>query len=101
MGSEMCIRDRIGSIIDILVNEATHPRPITLVLLVVTVLLLFAGIQSRMNRRRWTAQMEMIEALSDESTDQVSVEPDIPAPVTSAVSQPEVPRYEDDDVELV
>ena len=45
--------------------------------------------------------MEMIEALSDESTDQVSVEPDIPAPVTSAVSQPEVPRYEDDDVELV
>jgi len=91
----------IGSILDILVNEATHPRPITLVLLVVTVLLLFAGVQSRMNRRRWAAQMEMIEALSDESSDHISVEPDIPAPVTSASSLSEVPRYEDDDVELV
>ena len=91
----------ISSVVQILVNEATHPRPITLVLLVVTVLLLFAGIQSRMNRRRWAAQMEMIEALSEVPSDTVTIEQEIPAPVTSAGTEPEVPRYEDEDIELV
>jgi hypothetical protein len=91
----------IGSIVNILLNEASHPRPITLVLGAVSIILLFAGVQSRINRRRWAAQMEMIEALSDDDGTTVTVESDIPAPVTSQASKPEVPRYEDDDVELL
>ena len=91
----------IGSIVNIIVNEVSHPRPITLVLGTVSILLLFAGVQSRINRRRWTAQIEMIEALSDDDGTKVTVESDIPAPVTSQANKPEVPRYEDDDVELL
>ena len=91
----------IVSIVNIIVNEVSHPRPITLVLGTVSILLLFAGVQSRINRRRWTAQMEMIEALSDDDGTKVTVESDIPAPVTSQANKPEVPRYEDDDVELL
>ncbi|MED6346290.1 MAG: hypothetical protein VX626_04250 [Candidatus Thermoplasmatota archaeon] len=90
----------IGSFVDIIVNEMAHPRPITLVLVLVSVLLLFAGVQSRLNRRRWAAQMRMLESLSE---DDVSVEenpPEIPAPVT--VEEARGPdRYDDEDVELI
>ncbi len=92
----------IGSISDILINELTHPRPITLVLVVVSVLLLFAGIQSRMNRRRWATQMALIDAISD---DQAAAETgegqQIPAPVTVSDSVQRIDRYDDEDVELV
>ena len=91
----------IGSFVDIIVNEMAHPRPITLVLVLVSVLLLFAGVQSRLNRRRWAAQMRMLESLSE---DEVSVEenpPEIPAPVT-VEEEPRGPdRYDDEDVELI
>jgi hypothetical protein len=91
----------IGSFVDIIVNEIAHPRPITLVLVLVSVLLLFAGVQSRLNRRRWAAQMRMLESLSE---DEISVEenpPEIPAPVT-VEEEPRGPdRYDDEDVELI
>ena len=91
----------IGSFVDIIVNEIAHPRPITLVMVLVSVLLLFAGVQSRLNRRRWAAQMRMLESLSE---DEVIVEepaPDIPAPVTVEEEPTSVDRYDDDDVELM
>ena len=91
----------IGSFVDIIVNEMAHPRPITLVLVLVSVLLLFAGIQSRLNRRRWAAQMSMLESLSE---DEVTVEentPEIPAPVTVEEEHSGPDRYDDEDVELL
>ncbi len=91
----------IGSFVDIIVNEMAHPRPITLVLVLVSVLLLFAGIQSRLNRRRWAAQMSMLESLSE---DEVHVEenpPEIPAPVTAKEESSGADRYDDEDVELL
>jgi len=92
----------IGSIPDILLNELTHPRPITLVLVVVSVLLLFAGIQSRMNRRRWSAQMALIDTISvDQAAGQTEEEQQIPSPVTVADSGTRTDRYDDEDVELV
>jgi len=92
----------IGSIPDILINELTHPRPITLVLVVVSALLLFAGIQSRMNRRRWAAQMSLIDAISDDqATVETDAEQQIPAPVTVLDSGHRTDRYDDEDVELV
>lgn len=89
----------IGSIPDILLNEISHPRPISLALLVVVTLLLFAGIQSRMNRRRWAAQMELIDSISVEQG--IAEEEDIPLPVTTPQIEPKTERYEDEDVELV
>jgi hypothetical protein len=92
----------IGSIPDILLNELTHPRPITLVLVVVSVLLLFAGIQSRMNRRRWAAQMALIDTISvDQAAGETAGEQQIPSPVTVADSGTRTDRYDDEDVELV
>ena len=52
-----------------------------MVLFAVSVLLLFAGVQSRLNRRRWAAQMRMLESLSESEEDVPSEVPDIPAPV--------------------
>ena len=91
----------IGSFVDIIVNEMTHPRPITLVLVLVSVLLLFAGIQSRLNRRRWAAQMRMLESLSDEDVQVQETAPEIPAPVTVEEEPSDVHRYDDGDVELI
>ncbi|MBR79455.1 MAG: hypothetical protein CMA88_01540 [Euryarchaeota archaeon] len=91
----------IGSIVDIIVNEVSHPRPITLVLIAVSVLLLFAGIQSRINRRRWAAQMSMIESLSDSENEDATTIPEIPAPVTSEEEPAGEDRYADEDVELI
>ncbi len=78
-----------------------HPRPITLVLVLVSVLLLFAGIQSRLNRRRWAAQMRMLESLSDDDIQVQENSSEIPAPVTVAEEPRGVDRYDDDEVELL
>ena len=91
----------IGSFVDIIVNEMSHPRPITLVLVLVSVLLLFAGVQSRLNRRRWAAQMRAIESLSENETESQETTPQIPAPVTVVEEPKGVERYDDDDVELM
>ena len=91
----------IGSFSDIIVNELAHPRPITLVLALVTVLLLFAGIQSRLNRRRWAAQMRMLDALTEDDAQVHENMPEIPAPVTVEEEPKGVDRYDDDDVERI
>ena len=91
----------IGSFVDIIVNEMAHPRPITLVLVLVSVLLLFAGVQSRLNRRRWAAQMKMIESISEDETESQETPLEIPAPITVVDEPKGVERYDDDDVELV
>ena len=91
----------IGSFSDIIVNELAHPRPITLVLALVTVLLLFAGIQSRLNRRRWAAQMRMLDALTEDDAQVHENMPEIPAPVTVEEEPKGVDRYDDDDVEMI
>nr|AIF20650.1 hypothetical protein [uncultured marine group II/III euryarchaeote KM3_91_B08] len=92
----------ISSLLDILINEITHPRLSTMVISLVGILLLFAGIQSRMNRRRWTAHLAYLESLGgdeDEEEDD-DEDPDLPAPVTS-VEGDESDDYEDDEIELV
>ena len=92
----------ISSLLDILINEITHPRLSTMVISLVGILLLFAGIQSRMNRRRWTAHLAYLESLGgdeDEERDD-DEDPDLPAPVTS-VEGDESDDYEDDEIELV
>ena len=91
----------IGSFVDIIVNEMSHPRPITLVLVLVSVLLLFAGVQSRLNRRRWAAQMRAIESLSEDETESQETTPEIPVPVTVMDEPKGVERYDDGDVELM
>lgn len=91
----------IGSFSDIIVNEMAHPRPITIVLVLVSVLLLFAGIQSRLNRRRWASQMRMLESLSDDVVQVEETTPEIPAPVTVEEEPSGAERYDDDDVELL
>ncbi len=91
----------ISSISKIVVNEIVHPRPISMVLFAVSVLLLFAGVQSRLNRRRWAAQMRMLESLSESDEDVPSEVPDIPAPVVVEESPRAADRYEDEDVELI
>ena len=72
-----------------------------MVLFAVSVLLLFAGVQSRLNRRRWAAQMRMLESLSESEEDVPSEVPDIPAPVVVEETPRAVDRYDDDDVELI
>jgi hypothetical protein len=91
----------IASISKIVINEIVHPRPISMVLFAVSVLLLFAGVQSRLNRRRWAAQMSMLESLSDSEEEELSEVPDIPAPVVVEEQSSTVDRYEDDEVELI
>ena len=92
----------IGSIADIVANEIAHPRPITMAMALVGVILLFAGVQSRLNRRRWTAQMRAIESLSETETENVQeVVSEIPTPITVADEPKGVERYDDDDVELI
>ena len=88
MGSEMCIRD--------------SPRISTLIIALVGILLMFAGIQSRINRRRWTSHLAYLESLGadgdDDSEDQEG--DSIPAPVI-ATEEEESDDYEDDEIELV
>jgi len=92
----------ISSLLDILVNEITHPRLSTMVIGLVGILLLFAGVQSRMNRRRWTAHLAYLESLGggDEDDEDEDEDSDLPAPVTS-IEEEESDDYEDDEIELV
>ncbi|MDP6920977.1 MAG: hypothetical protein QF709_03600 [Candidatus Thalassarchaeum sp.] len=92
----------ISSLLDILINELTHPRLSTMVIGLVGILLLFAGIQSRMNRRRWTAHLAYLESLGgdDDEDGGEDEDSDLPAPVTS-VEEDESDDYEDDEIELV
>ncbi len=92
----------ISSLLDILINELTHPRISTMVIGLVGILLLFAGVQSRMNRRRWTAHLAYLESLGggDEDEEDEDEDSDLPAPVTS-IEEEESDDYEDDEIELV
>ena len=92
----------ISSLFEILVNEITHPRISTLIIALVGILLLFAGIQSRINRRRWTSHLAYLESLggSDDDDSEVYDEDSIPAPVI-VTEEEESDDYEDDEIELV
>ena len=92
----------ISSLFEILVNEITHPRISTLIIALVGILLLFAGIQSRINRRRWTSHLAYLESLggSDDDDSEVSDEDSIPSPVI-ATEEEESADYDDDEIELV
>jgi len=92
----------ISSLLDILVNEITHPRLSTMVIGLVSILLLFAGVQSRMNRRRWTAHLAYLESLGggDEDEETEGEDSDLPSPVTS-IEEEDLDDYEDDEIELV
>ena len=92
----------ISSLFEILVNEITHPRISTLIIALVGILLLFAGIQSRINRRRWTSHLAYLESLggSDVDDSEVNDEDSIPAPVI-VTEEEESDDYEDDEIELV
>jgi hypothetical protein len=95
-----------NNVFDILVNELSHPRPLTLIVLVVGVLLIIAGVQSNMNRRRWASHMALIDSMNkddddDDDDDQGQEESDIPDPITSIEQPPDSNRYGDDDIELV
>ncbi len=92
----------ISSLLDILINELTHPRLSTMVIGLVGILLLFAGVQSRMNRRRWTAHLAYLESLGggDEDEEGEGDDSNLPAPVTS-IEEEESDDYEDDEIELV
>ena len=92
----------INSIVDLLINEVTHPRLSTLIITVVAILLVFGGIQSRMNRRKWSAHVAYLEALKEEA-DGVNEEDEGDAPLPPDIEEEEVDEmvYEDDDIELV
>ena len=92
----------LGNVFDILVNELSHPRPLTLIVLIVGVLLIIAGVQSNMNRRRWASHMALIDSMNkDDDDDQGQEESDIPEPITSVEQPLDSSRYDDDDIELV
>ncbi len=91
----------IGGILEILANEITHPRPITLVILAITSLMLLVGVQGWMNRRSLSRQMELIESLNDQSVSVEEQSPQIPAPVTTPEPTTSQNRYDDDDIELI
>ena len=92
----------LSSLLDILVNEITHPRISTLIIALVGILLLFAGIQSRINRRRWTAHLAYLESLGGDGEEDSETEDEdsIPAPVT-IVEEEDSDDYDYDEIELV
>ena len=68
----------------------------------VAILIIFAGIQSRLNRRKWAAQIAYLEMLSDDgkNDETLSQEADIPSPILTV--EEEIPdKYDQDDIELV
>ena len=92
----------IDAIFDRLLNEITNPRASSLIVMVVAILLVFGGIQSRMNRRKWAAHLALLEAMKDEEEDDEDgdEDEDIPAPVTEE-EEPDEMVYDDDDIELI
>ena len=92
----------ISSISEIIINEITHPRFSTMIFALVAILIIFAGIQSRLNRRKWAAQIAYLEMLSDDgkNDETLSQEADIPSPILTV--EEEIPdKYDQDDIELV
>jgi hypothetical protein len=70
--------------------------------MVVAILLVFGGIQSRMNRRKWAAHIALLEAMNDEDeeNEEEDMGEDIPAPVIEEEELDEM-VYDDDDIELI
>lgn len=93
----------IDSLIERLVNEFTHPRLSTYVVGIIGFMLLIAGTQSALNRRRWRSHMAYLDAISDDSDGDTEEVDDIPAPVVSLEEgeEEEDDVYDDDDIELV
>ncbi|MBD50494.1 MAG: hypothetical protein CMB08_01045 [Euryarchaeota archaeon] len=92
----------ISSISEIIINEITHPRFSTMIFALVAILIIFAGVQSRLNRRKWAAQIAYLEMISDDgkNDEPISQANDIPSPVLTI--EEEIPdKYEQDDIELV
>ena len=92
----------IDGIFDRLINEVTNPRASTLIIMVVGILLIFAGVQSRMNRRKWAAHLALLEAMKEADNDDVitgSEEVSETAIIEEEEEQEMV--YDDDDIELV
>ena len=92
----------IDGIFDRLINEVTNPRASTLIVMVVAILLMFAGIQSRMNRRKWAAHLALLEAMSEAEKDDLDgdSEQDYHTPIVEEEEEEEM-VYDDDDIELV
>ena len=92
----------IDAIFDRLMNEISNPRASTLIVMVVAILLVFGGIQSRMNRRKWAAHIALLEAMNDEDeeNEEEDMGEDIPAPVIEEEELDEM-VYDDDDIELI
>ena len=93
----------LGNVIDIVINEISHPRPLTIIVLVVGFLLIIAGFQSNMNRRRWASHMALIESMNrdddDEDDDDSALISEESDPVIE--QSPDSNRYDNDDIELV
>ena len=92
----------ISSISKIIINEITHPRFSTMIFALVAILIIFAGVQSRLNRRKWAAQMAYLEMLSDDgkNDEKHPQEVDIPSPIL-AVEEETPDKYGQDEIELV
>ena len=92
----------IDGIFDRLVNEVTNPRGSTLIVMVVAILLMFAGIQSRMNRRKWAAHLALLEAMNEAENDDLDgdSEEDYHIPIVEEEEEEEM-VYDDDDIELI
>ena len=92
----------IDGIFDRLINEVTNPRASTLIVMVVAILLIFAGVQSRMNRRKWAAQLALIEAMKEAENEDLDIdsEEDYHTPIVEEEEEEEM-VYDDDDIELV
>ena len=86
----------------LLINEVTHPRISTVVIAVIATLLIFGGIQSRMNRRKWAAHIAYLEAINsdDEVVDEDEGIDETPEPIVSDEPVDDM-IYDDDDIELV
>lgn len=93
----------IDAIFDRMLNEITNPRASTLIIMVVAILLIVGGIQSRLNRRKWAAHLALLEAMNRDDDDWDDEEEDyhLPTPVTEEEEEPERMVYDDDDIELV
>ena len=65
-------------------------------------MLIFAGVQSRMNRRKWAAHLALIEAMKEAENDDSEVDPEDESetPIVEEEKEEEM-VYDDDDIELV
>lgn len=91
----------IDGIIDRILNEVTNPRASTLIIMVVAILLIFGGIQSRMNRRKWAAHLAYMEAMNGGDEDYDDDEEDYFETPVVEEEEPDEMVYDDDDIELV